>query len=398
MKVLKILLVSSILDPAWSQCYGKVFGVITLFFDFLLPSPTSDVAYYFDDIKMPGAGGLVTTNILDFETAETSGEFSYFGSNLDGTKTEVIDNPNATGANTSNKVTKYIKPAVSEVWAGAYSNPDPVTPVNLSNGGKVCIKVHMDHIGNVALKFEGSTSGKPNWIQTVANTKINEWEELCFDASLPSLEGPFEAAASTYTRVVIFFDFGTPGTGTDVTSYFDDIVTKTGGAPVVRKVNFRVNMNNFSGDFDKVYLSGTFNNWSGDGNLLDDADLDGIWEGYLNLNNGAYEYKVTLDNWTKQEQFAGKEECTKSDPSGQFVNRLLLVSGNADIPEFCYNSCYKCGEERTITFKLGMGDVVPNPEGVWVAGGGNFDVPGGRYKMQDDDNDKIYELVVPRKN
>jgi hypothetical protein len=373
---------------------GKSFGMVVLFFDFLEPSPSADVTYYFDDITKPKGQEVITT-ILDFETPESTTNFTYFGSTLDGQNTIVIDNPNPTGINESAKVSQYIKPAVAEVWAGAYSNPNPSIPVEFIPGNKVCIKVHMDHIGNLAMKFEGSTSGKPNWIQTVSNTKINEWEEICFDPTVPSLEGPFEPANSVYERVVLFFDFGTPGTGSDVTSYFDDLVVKSGGAPPVRTLNFKVNMNNYSASFDKVYLSGSFNNWSGDANPLQDDDEDGIWEGTLMLDNGTYEYKVTLDNWTKQEEFIGTEECTKT--TDVFTNRLLLVSADADIPEFCFNSCYACGEEVKITFRLGMGMVTPSPEGVWLAGGGNFESPGGRYRMNDSNGDGVYEVVVPRK-
>jgi len=375
---------------------GKIFGTFVLFCDFLVAAGSTDESYYIDDVKTPtGEVTVITTTILDFEAPSTTGEFQYFGSNLDGQKTMVIDNPNASGINPSSKVTKYTKPAVAEVWAGAFSNPKPQTPVDASGTNQVCIKVHMDHIGNVALKFEGSTSAKPNWIQTVKNTKINEWEELCFDVTLPSLESPFEPASSVYETVVIFFDFGTAGTGTDVTSYFDDIVVKSGSTPVDKKVNFRVNMNSYTANFDRVYLSGTFNSWSGESNPLLDDDGDGIWEGSLSLPNGAYEYKVTLDNWAKEEKFLGTEECTKT--TDIFTNRLLLVSADRNEPEFCFNSCYACGEEVKINFKLGMGTVVPNPDGVWLAGGGNFDVPGGKYKMSDENKDGIYELTVPRK-
>jgi hypothetical protein len=375
---------------------GHVYTRVVLFFDFGVAGNGTEITYYFDDlVTLPPAA--VTTTVLDFETPATGTKFQYFGSPLDGTLTEIIANPNATGINTSANVTKYVKPAVSEVWAGAFSNPDPTTPVDMGANGKACIKVHMDHIGNVALKLEGSTSGKPNWIQKVENTKINEWEELCFDATLPSLEAPFEAASGTYTRVVLFFDFGTSGTGTDVVSYFDDLTTTSSGGPVIRTVNFQVDMNNYTANFDKVYLSGTFNNWSGDATPLTDANFDGIWEGSISVANGAYEYKVTLDNWAAQEQFLGTEECTKTDPSGQFVNRRLLVSADTDLPRFCFNSCYACGEEIKLTFKLGMNGVTPNPDGVWLAGGGNFDVPGGPYKMKDNDADGIYEIVIPRK-
>ncbi|MDQ3015107.1 MAG: T9SS type A sorting domain-containing protein [Bacteroidota bacterium] len=374
---------------------GQVYQRVVLFFDFGTAGTGTDQVYYFDDILTLAPPPQITT-ILDFETVETSTGFQYFGSALDGTFTTIVANPNPAGDNTSSFVAEYIKPGVAEVWAGAFSNPNPTTPITLDAGSELCIKVLMDHIGSLALKLEGGTSGQPNWVTQVANTRVNEWEEICFDPTAPSIEGPFEAASGTYERVVLFFDFGTAGTGTDVTYHFDDLVVKSTGAPEVRTVNFRVDMNNYSGNFDQVYVSGSFNNWSGDANPLSDADFDGIWEGTIEVINGAYEYKFTLDNWAAQEQFEGFEECTKRDPSGQFVNRLLLVSGDTDVPEFCFNSCYACGEEVSITFRLGMGSVTPSPDGIWLAGGGNFDVPGGKFQMSDDDLDGIYEITVPR--
>lgn len=383
------------IEAPFTAAIGHTYARVVLFFDFGTAGTGVDVTSYFDDIVALPIGQQVTT-VLDFETPETSTGFQYFGSAQDGTFNNIVANPNPAGINISANVSDYVKPAVAEVWAGAFSNPVPMTPVNLDNGGQVCVKVWMDHIGNLALKLEGSTSGKPNWITTVANTKVGEWEELCFDASLPSIEGPFEPASGTYTNVVLFFDFGAAGTGTDVTSYFDDIVVKSSSAPAIRTISFKVDMNQYSENFDQVYLSGTFNNWDGTANPLADPEFDGIWEGSIEVANGLYEYKVTLDNWVGQEAFIGTEECTKRDPSGAFVNRLLAVSEDRELPQFCFNSCYECGQEVMLTFKLGMGDVTPNPDGVWLAGGGNFDVPGGKYEMDDSDGDGIYEIRVPR--
>lgn len=384
------------IEPPNTNAVGHIYTRVTLFFDFGVAGTGTDVTSYFDDIVALPAAPVVQT-ILDFETPATGTVFQYFGSPLDGTFTQIVANPNPTGIDTSDMVTQFVKPAVSEVWAGAFSNPNPTTPVDLSNGGQVCVKVHMDHIGNLALKLENSLSGKPNWIQKVANTKVGEWEELCFDASLPSLEPPFETASGVYSTVTLFVDFGTAGTGADVITYIDDVLAKSSGGTQIREVSFKVDMNSYTANFNNVYVSGTFNNWSGDANPLSDPEFDGIWEGSISVPNGSYEYKVTLDNWAAQEAFIGTEECTKRDPSGQFVNRLLPVSADTELPKFCFNSCYACGEEVKITFKLGMGGVVPNPDGVWLAGGGNFDVPGGKYKMQDADADGIYEIVVPRK-
>lgn len=382
------------IETPFTAAAGHIYTRVVLFFDFGTAGTGTETTSYFDDIKtLPKAS--VTTPILDFETTATGTDFQYFGSPLDGSLTEIVANPSATGINTTGNVVKYVKPAVAEVWAGAFSNPDPTTPVDFSSGGQICVKVWMNHIGNLALKLEGSLSGKPNWVTKVSNTKINEWEEICFDANLPSFETPFETATGIYSRIVLFFDFGTAGTGAEVVSYFDEIVVKGSSAPQIRNVNFKVDMNSYTANFDKVYLSGTFNNWAGDANLLADADGDGIWEGKIALPNGGYEYKVTLDNWAAEEKFTGVEECTKT--TGAFTNRLLLVSADTDVPKFCFNSCYACGEELKINFKLGMGSVVPSPDGVWLSGGGNFDVPGGRFKMGDADGDGIYEITVPRK-
>lgn len=384
------------IEAPFTAALGHTYERVVLFVDFGAAGTGEDVISYIDDIiTLPPA--LVETIILDFEAPETSTGFQYFGSPLDGTFTQLIANPNPSGINVSDTVTEFIKPAVAEVWAGAFSNPNPTTPVTLDNGSQVCIKVHMDHIGNLALKLEQGVSGQPNWVTQVANTVVDEWTEICFDPTIPSIEAPFEAASGTYNRIVLFFDFGMPGSGEEVLYYFDDIIVKSSGAPQPRMISFKVDMNQYANNFDQVYLSGTFNNWSGDANPLEDPEFDGIWEGTIMVLNGAYEYKVTLDNWLGQESFGGFEECTKKDPSGQFVNRLLSVSGDAELPQFCFNSCYACGEEVNITFKVGMGDVPPSPDGVWLVGGGNFDVPGGKYKMNDDDADNIYEIVVPRK-
>ncbi|HNE30080.1 MAG TPA: hypothetical protein PLW66_12975, partial [Saprospiraceae bacterium] len=200
------------------------------------------------------------TTILDFESPASSTVFQYFGSGIDGTFTETIANPNASGINTSATVTKYLKPAVAETWAGCFSNPNPATAIDLLANGKVSVKVHMDHIGSVSLKLEGSTNGGDNWIITVPNTKVNEWEELVFDASLPSVEAPNTAAAGhVYTRVVLFFDFGTAGTGADVTSYFDDIVALPNAAVTTTILDFETPATSTGFQYFGSGLDGMFN-------------------------------------------------------------------------------------------------------------------------------------------
>ena len=114
--------------------------------------------------------------ILDFESAPKTTTFQYFGSSLEPQLTGVIDNPDKTGINTSAKVGEFKKPAASQSWAGAFSNPNPTTQVDLTAGGKIIVKVWADHVGNLALKLEGATDGTPNWIAKVPITEVNKFE------------------------------------------------------------------------------------------------------------------------------------------------------------------------------------------------------------------------------
>lgn len=332
------------------------------------------------------------TVILDFESAATSTTFTYFGSPLDGSPTSVVANPNASGINTSANVTRYVKPAGAQTWAGAFSNPNPTTAIDLTTNTRICVKVHSDHIGNLAIKLEGGAAGAPNWIRSVANTVVNAWEELCFDTTLPSIEAPIvSAAGNVYSRLVVFFDFGSSPSAEQV-FYFDDVVTRE-AVQQQFDVAFAVDMDNYAGSFNTVYVSGSFNNWSGDANPLSDADGDGIWTGILSLPSGAYEYKFTLDNWSAQESFTGTETCTVT--SFGFTNRRLVVESHTDLPTVCYNSCYACGESVDITIQLGSAGIPVSGQGLFIAGGGNFGNPGD-FPLTDADGDGVWTITLNR--
>jgi len=378
---------------------GRVFGQLVLFADFGAAGAGSDVITYIDDITYMTSSEISCTSILDFETDETSTNFQIFGSILDGQLTSVIDNPNSSGINTSGSVVEYVKAGDAQTWGGMFSNPDPSTPVDATLGGEICVKVHMDHIGNLALKLEKPSEGE-NWLTTVENTKMNEWEELCFKFDDPSLEDSNLAATGRiFGRMVFFFDFGVAGTGTDVTYYFDDIQVCTSGTAENVDVTFAVDMNGYEGEFTTVYISGDFNGWAGDANALSDEDEDGVWTTTLPLPTGPIEYKFTLDNWTVQETFNGSENCTKLtvNDDGRFANRSLTVVGaESSPPTVCFNSCYACGEGVSITFNLGASGITVSETGLYIAGGSEFGSPNERFRLMDADGSGVYSLTIER--
>ncbi len=154
--------------------------------------------HYYDDITLLGGGGA-TSVVQDFEAAAP--EFTGFG----GASSSVIDNPDATGENTSIKVSESVKPIGAEVWAGTFF--DTPAPLDLSTYTSLSLKTWSPAVGSVVrLKIENKAN-PDEFIEVDANTGVAEaWETLTFDLSGANL-------AFTYDRVVLFFDFGVSPSG-----------------------------------------------------------------------------------------------------------------------------------------------------------------------------------------
>ncbi len=333
------------------------------------------------------------TTIFDFESDATTTTFQYFGSSLEPELTTVIANPDASGVNTSSMVGQFIKAANSEVWAGGFSNPNPTNPIDLTTDNQVCIKVWSAQTGNLALKLENGTSA--NWILTQEITEANTWVNLCYDTNIPSIEDPaMPASGGVYNTMVLFFDFQS-AFEEDRIYYFDDAVTQE-AATVPVDITFNVDMNDYADAFTTPYVSGSFNGWDGEANPMEDTDGDGVWTTTITgISSGAHEYKFQLDAWAAQEQFNGNETCTITDPSGEFHNRRLTAIANEELPTVCFNSCYACGEAVNLTIELGTSGITVSPEGVFIAGGGNFGDPGSNALL-DPDGDGIYSATFER--
>jgi len=190
---------------------------VVIFFDFGTNGMNEN--FYFDDISLDpdssggggggGGGGDAIALPLDFQSATATYTFQGFG----GSGAEVIDNPDASGANTSSRVAAVTKNDGSEVWAGVFIDVD--NAIDFSSGQTMKLNV-WSPVANAAilLKLENPDNSDDNIEVTVNTTGANQWEELTFDFSgieaLPNIK-----------RVVLFGNFGTSGTGE--TYYFDDI-------------------------------------------------------------------------------------------------------------------------------------------------------------------------------
>ena len=195
------------------------YSKVVLFYNF--GTAGTGAEYYFDDVRLgeagdsggggggDGGGTDVPINLpLDFENAEAAYTFSGFG----GAGAEVIDNPDASGINASDRVVRIVKEVGSMVWGGA--SIDVSEAVDLSAGLTVTLKVWSPKAGApILLKIENPDNGDEFVELQVPTTVSNTWEELTF--TFPA------SALGNLRRIALFNDFGT--SGTDEPYYLDDL-------------------------------------------------------------------------------------------------------------------------------------------------------------------------------
>ena len=168
--------------------------------------------YYADDFMFltSNAAGLALP--LDFQSSTLVYDFT----NFDGGNATVINNPHATGINTSTKVGQMVKGA-GQPWGGSFITL--AAPINFSVNKKFKMKVYSPRVGaKVLLKVENLTNGALNFEKEMTTTVANQWEEITFDYSAIN-------TANSYQKIVLIFELGTIGDGSpNFTFLFDDIL------------------------------------------------------------------------------------------------------------------------------------------------------------------------------
>jgi len=196
--------------------------VIQLKFD----GGNSSQAIYLDNIYFYTGGGVVgdtPRNPIDFETDGYGADWTWtVFENSTNPPLEVIPNPDIAGINMSATVAKFTALQAGNPWAGVESahGDDDLGPFVLNTTNSIIkIKVWKPVISDVGIKLVAATG----WAQPelkVANTLINQWEELMFDFS--GYPNP-PASEGMYDQIVIYPDFYLPGRTQNNVVYFDHI-------------------------------------------------------------------------------------------------------------------------------------------------------------------------------
>lgn len=134
---------------------------------------------------------------------------------------EFVSNPSASGINTSATVAKMTTLATGAPFAGVENQHPGSQPSGPSSFGPyvitadnctVRIKVYKSVISDVGIKFATATNASTGEIK-IANTLINQWEELVFDFS--------SRIGQNNDQIIIFPDF--QARTSDNVCYFDEI-------------------------------------------------------------------------------------------------------------------------------------------------------------------------------
>lgn len=140
---------------------------------------------------------------------------------------EIVNNPSVAAPNTSSKVAKFTALQGGMPWAGCESakGADIGTFTLSASNAIVKIMVYKPVISDVGIKF-ATNSGASSGEIKVANTKINEWEELTFNFTAKI----GEPSSTDINQIIIFTDFiaGVDPRTTGSICYFDNITFSAG--------------------------------------------------------------------------------------------------------------------------------------------------------------------------
>jgi hypothetical protein len=162
--------------------------------------------------------------------------------NFDGGNVAVINNPQATGINTSSKVARMVKNA-GQPWGGSFLTLS--SNIDFSANKIFRMKVFSPRVGaKVLLKVENSANGAINFEKEVLTTVANAWEDLVFDYRTIN-------ASQNYNRIVVIFDNGTMGDGSANFTFLMDDIRLVNTLPLSLPLDFESTSTNFNWfDFD----------------------------------------------------------------------------------------------------------------------------------------------------
>lgn len=296
---------------------------------------------------------------------------------FEGGFSEVVENPNSSGINTSQNVVKHIR-NVGSAYAGTFI---PTEPIDFSSGFIISIKVHSPKANiPVLFKLDSETGANIEIIQMLE--VANEWVEMQYDfGTQPS---------DVYTKIVAIFNAGTLADGSEnSTYYFDDIEFSTG--PILGCTDEEANNYNPSANLDdgsctygiiilnidvnpcmeadSVRLTGPFWGWDDAAGPSAVKNSNGTWTFTEEAPSEDMEYLIVVDGIRENLVAAGAESgdwsCTPVTDYFSYANRKWEV-GSGDVTDVTFGSCGSCGNDFSMEEMELNSLIYPNPASEFI--------------------------------
>jgi hypothetical protein len=276
---------------------------------------------------------------MDFECGGP--EIDFFGEKDGSFTIDFVENPDASGLNTSDKVVDYSQTEGVEPWAGLFF--DLSSKVDFSENQAIKLKVYSPAAEQTILvKLEDSADSDINKESQSITTVANQWEELIFNFSTSD--------SDKYDKLVLFFNFN-GDKDAPTTHYFDDIILGEAGetpppvvaeepttaapAPILPESEV---LSIYSDAYTPITVSELPTEWSGSGfeeiqiegnNTIKYSNLDftGIVTDYGNPTDLTAKSYVHFDYWTADGTELGiKLVNTGVDPAQEDLESVGTVT------------------------------------------------------------------------
>lgn len=266
---------------------------------------------------------------INFETGGQGANWTWtVFENATNPPVQVMANPHSGGLNTSATVAQFTALVGGQPWAGCESmhGSDIGTFTFNSTNCTVKIMVYKNVISDVGIKFVSSSSASTGEIK-VANTLINQWEELTFDFS--------SRIGETNDQIVVFPDFNLAGRTTDNVVYFDNVTfspqtTIEGPAAPAPVPTYPAS--NVISLFSNSYSNATVDTWSAAWDMADVSDIQingNDTKLYTNLTFAGIEFTSQTINASDMTHFH-MDIWTPSATAMPNVFKVKLVDFGAD--------------------------------------------------------------------
>lgn len=300
---------------------------------------------------------------INFETGGQGANWTWtVFENATNPPVQIISNPHATGINTSATVAQFTALMAGQPWAGCESQhgSDIGTFTFTPNNCTVKIMVYKTVLSDVGIKFASSSGASSGEIK-IANTLINQWEEITFDFS--------SRIGETNDQIIVFPDFNLAGRTSDNVILFDNITFSQQifpAGPDDPAPTPTIAAANVISLFSNAYTNVPVDTWSASWDMADVADvqIDGNdTKLYSNLVYAGIEFTSQTINATAMNHF--HMDIWTADPTAPpAVFKIKLV-------DFGANGVWSGGDdvEHELTFDASTTPALVSE--AWIG----FDIP-----------------------